>query len=232
MISVCRAAALAAVAYASILPAGAQTSNSPLGQPQVMSKISASDVASMMTELSITSQMVTPEGSPTPYLLATTAGGGRFLFRFEGCEIPAAAKNCGSSVVTAALPSTGFTLEDVNGFNGRASVTTGVHVPEQRVVILGRHILVIGGHSRELFKGTVYLFLVDVQTFANQMQAANSVAFRLPPEKAAKIAREAASEAAPQSPHIFGAGDMKAEVSMAIANSAGVDFLIERPAGE
>lgn len=226
MKSVMQAAALAAAALVSIAPANAQTSNSLTGSASVMDKISASDVASMMTELGVTSQMLPQEGG-SPVMLATTPSGGRFLFHFRGCADAAQAVGCANTVVTAALPSAGYSYDDLNDFNGSAVVSTAVAVSPQQVIVLGRNIIVLGGHSRELFKGTVYLFLVDVQKFVDMKQTANSVAFRPSPEKASKIGRLSAEPSPAGAESAFGLSDLSAETSAAIANTRDVAFSID-----
>lgn len=226
MKSVMQAAALAAAALVGFAPANAQTSNSLSGPAEVMGKVSAGDVASMMAELGVASQILPVEGEAT-MLLATTPSGGRFLFHFRGCENAAQASGCANTVVTAALPSAGYSYDDLNEFNGSAVVTTAVAVSPQQMIVLGRNIIVLGGHSRELFKGTVYLFLVDVQKFVDMKQTANSVAFRPSPEKAAKIGRLSAEPAPAGSISAFGLSDLSAETSAAIANTRDVAFSID-----
>lgn len=226
MKSVMQAAALAAAALVSFAPANAQTSNSLSGQGEIMGKVGASDVTSMMSELGVASQMLPLEGE-APVLLATTPSGGRFLFHFRGCENAAQASSCANVVVTAALPSAGYSYDDLNNFNGSAVVTTAVAVSPQQVVVLGRNIIVLGGHSRELFKGTVYLFLVDVQKFVDTKQTANSVAFRPSPEKASKIGRQSIEETPAGASVAFGLTDLSAETSAAIVNTRDVAFSID-----
>lgn len=218
------AAAAAAVFGAIVAPAGAQgTSNNALaGSGGVMSLISASDVAAMMTELGVASELVNAEG--TAILVAETEGGGRFLFRFFGCANEAQAVNCRNTIITAGLPSAGITYEDLNTFNGNSIVTTAVNVPEQQIVLFGRNIIVLGGHSRDLFKGTVYLFLNDVSSFAQMTSSASSVAFA-PEAKGSKISGVAST--VPSGPKtFFGLKDISQEVSAAIANTNDVSFKV------
>lgn len=217
------AAAAAAIFGALAAPAGAQTSNNALaGSGGVMSLISASDVAAMMGELGVASQLVAADGSAI--LVAETEGGGRFLFRFFGCANEAQAVNCRNTIVTAGLPSAGVTYDDLNLFNGNSVVTTAVNVPEQQIVLFGRNIIILGGHSRDLFKGTVYLFLNDVASFAQMSSSASSIAFA-PKADGSKISGVAAmSPSAPKT--FFGLTDISQEVSAAIANTKDVSFKV------
>lgn len=225
-------AALAAAALASFAPASAQTSNSlSVGTAEMMTRVSAGDVTAMMAELGVASELkADSEGSP-PYIVATVPGGGRFLFHFFNCDVVATAGNCAHTVVSTAFASAGVTYDEINDFNRNASVTTGVNIGEQQIIILARNIIVFGGHSRELFKGTVYLFLRDVQNFADRKPPAASVRFSPAPQNTSKIAGLAVREADGQAPKAFGITDFTSDVAVAIANTSEVRFSVDYESG-
>jgi hypothetical protein len=223
------AAALAAFCGAGAAPAAAQqTSNGMLsgGSGTIMSLISASDVASMMTELGVTTELkAAADGSP--YLLAAAGGGGRFVFRFFGCESAVQATGCRNTIVTAALPSAGVSYDDLNNFNGASVVTTAVNIPEQQIIIFGRNIIILGGHSRDLFKGTVYLFLRDVDSFASSRSSAASVSFSKEAPARSKISGVQGGGAEKGPTEVFGVSDLQADISAAIANTNDIDFAVD-----
>ena len=231
MKSAMQAAVLAAAALAGFAPAGAQTSNSLSGPAEMMTQVSAGDVTAMMAELGVTTELKADSDASPPYILATVPGGGRFLFHFFNCEAVAAAGNCAYTVVSTAFASAGVTYDEINDFNRNASVTTGVNIGEQQIIILARNIIVFGGHSRELFKGTVYLFLRDVQNFADRKPPAASVRFSPTPQKTSKITGLAAREADGQAPKAFGVTDYSADVAVAIANTSEARFSVDYESG-
>lgn len=221
------AAAAAAILGAFAAPAGAQgTSNAmPGAANSVMNRISAPDVAAMMAEIGVAAQGIAAEG--TTIVIAETPGGGRFLFNFLACQDQAQALNCGNVLVMAALPAAGMTYEDLNAFNGNAVVTTGVYAPEQQIVLFGRNIIVYGGHSRDLFKSTIYFFLNDVSTFAQTAGgSASSVAFA-PKASGSKISGVQSAPVSESSKAFFGLTDISQVVSTAIANTNDVSFKVD-----
>lgn len=218
-------AAVAAAIGVDLASASAQSTNKLYGGTGVMSLISASDVTSIMSELGVTT-MVKPRPGSAPYIEASTPDGGRFLFHLVACQDEAQLIGCQSVFVTTYLSNTGVAYDDLNAFNGNASVTTAVNVPSQQLVALGRHILVVGGHSRDLFAATVALFLHDVRTFASTRAQTNSVSFKTPRPLRSKIG-EVQSVAIPEGPAmIFGRSDFSAEIATAIANTDDVDFSV------
>jgi hypothetical protein len=218
-------AALATAAAAATAATAAPTSNTTLVQSPVMRQVSASDVTAMMSELGIASQLVANEPGEPPLILSTTPGGGKFLFRFLGCDDVKGAAKCSNTVVTTAFAGTGVAFEDLNTFNGEAVVTTAVAVPSDQIIIFGRNIIVLGGHSQELFKGTIYLFLQDVANFSEKRAAAVSVGFARQKPPAPKIGASTYIPAGPFT--IFGVSDFSPEVAAAISNTKDVDFLVE-----
>ncbi len=220
------AAALAASIGVSLASASAQSSNNVLGSGGMMNLISASDVGSIMSELGVTT-VLKPRPGGAPFIEASTPGGGRFLFHLVACQDEQQLIGCQSVFVTTALSNTGVAYDDLNNFNGNASVTTAVNVPSQQLIAFGRHILVIGGHSRDLFAATVALFLHDVGTFASARTSTNSVSFRSPRPPRSKIG-EVQSVAIPEGPAtVFGFGDISAEVAAAISNTNDVSFSVD-----
>lgn len=225
-------AALAGV-LAAAAPAAAQTSNSVLSgaQPGVMALISATDISSMMNELGITTEMAAAPDGGTPFLVATVASGARFIFRPSACEDAANAVNCRNAIVSTAMPSSGATYDDLNNFNGTSIVTTAVNLPSEQMIVFGRNIVVVGGHSRDLFKGTVYLFLRDVQNYVDTHAGATLVAFAPTPERATKISGFGNSVVVSPA-GIFGISDFAPEVDAAIANGVSASFEIDYEPGE
>lgn len=212
-------------------PAAAQTSNSMLATSGVMNRISASDVVSMMTDLGVHTQLTASEDG-TPVLLASTDGGARFMFQFFGCDDQAKAVGCLNTIILAAAPSAGSTYDDLNAFNGRATVTTAVNLPEQQTILFGRNIIVAGGHSRDLFKATVYYFLRDVASFVNSRAGSASVAFEKPSRAVSKLTPPQAEAARRNPSEAFGITDYRAAVSTAIANTNDVDFSVNYAPGK
>ncbi|GAB4519102.1 MAG: hypothetical protein Kow00133_04610 [Amphiplicatus sp.] len=215
-------AGLAAVGSA----ARAQTINEAPTAP-ILYAVDANDVAAMMQEMGIASELIRIEGLEGPVLVAQTPGGGVFAFNFNGCENPAEAIGCKSAVVSTGLAAAGATYEDLNDFNGKATVTTAVGVTGRNIVVLSRNIIVAGGHARKLFQGTVYLFLNDVVKYASARAGAASVAFG--PERSAAGSKIAAPGAEP-APFAFARDDAyAAEISLAIRNTGDVNFAVEDP---
>lgn len=220
------AGALAAASCGFMGPAVAQTSNALPGARTIFDTISAGEVGTMMAEFGVATQLVAIPGVDVPVLLATTEGGGRFIFYFQGCDDPKTVARCAAVVVSTGLPAGGATYETLNDFNSSAAITTAVNVPGEKVVVLGRNILVAGGHSRELFQATVVLFLVDVSNFSKANAGVASVAFARPAEAGSKIS---ARTDAPATAGAFGIADYSQLVAAAIDNTNDVDFLVSNP---
>lgn len=220
------AATLAALCGAAVAPALAQqTSNGMLtaSEGSILSAVSIGDVESMMAELGVATERKAA-GDGSPYLLAGTEGGGRFIFRFYGCQDAAQATGCRNTIVTAALPSAGVSYDDLNDFNGASVVTTAVNIPDQQIIVFGRNIIVLGGHSRTLFKGTVYLFLSDIDSFLSRRTGAASVAYKEKAPSRSKIDGLQSGVAAKGPAQVFGLTDLQADISAAIANTNDVNF--------
>lgn len=218
------AAAMAACVGLCATPAasqgGAGTANSFGSASAVMQSVSAADVAGMMTEMRVSTQLVRAEAAAEPIMLAETESGARFLFYFIGCKTPAQAAGCDGVVVSTALPSAGLSYDALNSFNGEASVTVAVNVASEKMVMFGRNIIIAGGHGRELFQATVYLFLVDVSGFVKKNAGVASASFAQPPSAGSKIAPAASRDMA----GAFGLDDLSALVATAIANTGVADF--------
>jgi hypothetical protein len=84
----------------------------------------------------------------------------------------------------------------------------------------------MGGHSRELFKGTVYLFLNDVTNFATSNSAASSTAFASPTALASKITGVNGIAVPEEGKTLFGSQDISQEVGLAISNTNDVSFKV------
>ncbi|MGE0408841.1 MAG: hypothetical protein AB7P23_06210 [Amphiplicatus sp.] len=218
-------AVLAAIVGLGAAPAAGQApSGNSLSGGGMMSSISAGDIVSMMTDFGVSTKLATPSSGGAPLVVATTSGGAMFLFHLIACQNEAQATGCQSALVTAALPSAGVTYDDLNNFNGAAAVTTAVNLPSQQAILFGRHIIVAGGHSRNLFASTVALFLNDVGEFARSRLGATSVGYSKGMAQKSKIG--ALQSPAPAAPKVFGLEDISAEISAAIANTNDVDFAV------
>lgn len=222
------AAAMAACVGLCTTPAAAQgggTANSFGASAAVMQSVSAADIGAMMAEMGVSTQLVRAEGVPEPIMLAETQSGARFLFYFISCKTPARAADCDGAVVSTALPSAGLSYDALNSFNAEASVTVAVNVPSEKMVMFGRNIIVAGGHGRELFQATVYLFLTDVSAFVRSNAGVASASFAQPPSAGSKIAPAAPRDAG----RAFGLDDLSALVATAIANTGVADFAVSDP---
>lgn len=207
--------------------ASAQTANESLSSP-ILYAVSAGEVAAMMEEMGVASELVRIEGVDGPVLLAQTPGGGVFAFNFNGCENPDEAVGCKSVVVSTGMAAAGATYEDLNDFNGKATVTTAVGVTGRNIVVLSRNIIVTGGHSRRLFQGTVYLFLNDVVKYVSARAGTVSVAFGPTPPSAAE-SKIGSGRAAQPHPAFARDDAYAAEVALAIRNTGDADFSVEDP---
>lgn len=190
--------------------------------------IGATEVAAMLGEFGISSELRgNPQGG-SPSLIATTSGGAKFLVGFFECADAASPAGCKQVMVSTAQASGGVAFEDLNAFNGQSSVTTVVYEPTNQILIFGRNIFMPGGIGRDNFKLQVALFLGDMQKFVEGRRvSAKSVSFNETPKLKSKITSMTADEAA--TPALAISHDRSAEVSIAIANSLDVDF---KTAGE
>ena len=218
------AAALAVCASLSASGASAQTANSFAPADTIMQTVSASEVAAMMAQIGVKTQLVSVDSLAEPILLAETQSGARFLFYFFGCAVPAQSAECASTVVSTGLPMPGVPFDALNDFNGEANVTVAVSVPGEQLIMFGRNILIAGGHSKDLFQATVYLFLTDVSSFAQKNAGVTSVAFAKKRVEGSKISGriEAAPEIRP-----FGVSDLSPIVAAAIENTGEVSFSVQ-----
>lgn len=219
------AAAVAAALSSSAAAAAPPAANALPATGAVMNRISAADVAGMMSEIGVATESKPGDPGESPFLLATTPGGARFLFRFANCEDVAAAARCANTIVTAAIPSAGATYDDLNDFNGASVVTTAINIEAHQIIVFTRNILVLGGHARDLYKGTVFLFLSDVQAYAERASGpATSVSFEWTGLKSdPKIAM---AIGAPAPGKVPGVRNLAPDVEAAIFNTRDVDFSI------
>lgn len=220
---------LAAAAFLGTTPALAQNSFAP-GGGALSDSIGAAEVAQMLSEYSISTELRANPAGGSPSLIATTAGGAKFLVGFFECADAAKPAGCKQIMVSTAQASGGVAFEDLNNFNGQSSVTTVVYEPTNQILIFGRNVFLPGGIGRENFKLQIALFLSDMQQFVEGRRAsAKSVSFTETPKLKSKIASIAAPADADQ-PAIAIGFDRAAEVELAIANSLDVDF--ETTSGE
>lgn len=212
---------LAAAAAFGAAPAFAQAS-APLSDT-----VSATEVTGMLADFSIGTELRASTAGGVPSLIATTAGGAKFLVGFFDCADPAKPAGCKQVMISTAQSSGGVEFEDLNSFNGQSSVTTVVYEPTNQILIFGRNIFLPGGIGRDNFKLQIALFLGDMQKFVEGRSAsAKSVAFNKTPTLKSKITSITADE----TPSLIAAPialDRSAEVEMAINNSLDVSFAVK-----
>jgi len=210
--------------------ASAQTSNNSLSSNALMETVSATEVASMLAEFQIGSQMVADPSGGAPVMIATTPGGAKFLIGFFDCANPASASGCKQTLVSTVQSSAGTTFDDLNTFNGNSEVTTVAYEAANQILIFGRNIYLPGGVGRGNYKLQVALFLRDMQQYVQGRQtSAASVSFSANPVFRSKIdgfdagAPDAAQLRAPIQVRDVPV-DRTQEVAIAIANTIDVDY--------
>ena len=212
---------LAAAAAFGVAPAMAQVS-APLSDT-----IGAPEVTAMLADFSIGAELRASAAGGPPSLIATTAGGAKFLVGFFDCAEPAKPAGCKQVMISTAQASGGVEFEDLNSFNGQSSVTTVVYEPTNQILIFGRNIFMPGGIGRDNFKLQIALFLGDMQKFVEGRRAsAKSVSFTETPQLKSKITSIAAP-AETETPAVAIGFDRSTEVELAIANSLDVDFSVK-----
>ena len=212
---------LAAAAVFGVAPAMAQVS-APLSDT-----IGAPEVTAMLADFSIGAELRASAAGGPPSLIATTAGGAKFLVGFFDCAEPAKPSGCKQVMISTAQASGGVEFEDLNSFNGQSSVTTVVYEPTNQILIFGRNIFMPGGIGRDNFKLQIALFLGDMQKFVEGRSAsAKSVAFNRTPKLKSKITSITADETLSETaePVVL---DRTAEVEIAINNSLDVSFAVK-----
>ena len=188
--------------------------------------IGTAEVSAMLTEYGISSEVKATANGGSPSLIATTAGGAKFLIGFFDCADAAKPAGCKQVMISTAQASGGVEFEDLNNFNGQSSVTTVVYEPSNQILIFGRNIFLPGGVGRDNFKLQVALFLGDMQNFVEGRRAnTKSVSFSARPDLSSKIDSITADSATP-SPTLSISHDRSAEVEMAIGNSLDADFRV------
>lgn len=214
---------LAAAAVLGTAPAFAQNSFAP-GGGALSDSIGATEVTQMLSEYSISTELRANPAGGSPSLIATTAGGAKFLVGFFECADAAKPAGCKQVMISTAQASGGVAFEDLNNFNGQSSVTTVVYEPTNQILIFGRNIFMPGGVGRENFKLHIELFIHDMQKFVEGRRAsAKSVAFTETPKLKSKIT-SITSEGEEAVKAFAISADRSAEVELAIVNSLDADF--------
>ncbi len=225
-------AGVAMAAATAIAPAAAQSNGMLAGKNEITS-ISAAQVADMMREFNIVSEIKdTGEPGAAPVLVATTTGGGKFLVGFRQCDNMASASGCRQATISTAQGSAGLAYDDLNRFNGVANVTTVVYAQGNQILIFGRNIFMPGGVGVDNFKLQIALFLQDMGAFTQgRSGAATSVALSTSPgdKMTSKIDQlfsgDSEASAAPTAAAPFQiTADGALETEIAIANATGVSF--------
>lgn len=214
-----------------VAPATAQsTSNSQLLGGGVMSKFSASDVTSMLSDYEIETALADYDGGELATMVARTPGGAAFLISLMVCDELATATGCQRAMMFTATSNAGLAYEDLNEFNLGSDVTKAMNLASQNIVMFGVPIYSGGGIGRDNFKLITLLFLNDMQSFTEaQSAAASQVTFELGPKPAGKLDNiGSASPSAPREIPFFSAGMKEHAVSAAVANTWRVEFLSEK----
>ena len=221
-------AAGALAAFGAGMTAQAQsTANGQLLGGSLMSKFSASDVASMLGEFEISTSLVDFQGGDTATMLAQTSGGARFLISMKTCDNLATATGCERALIYTAMPSGGFVYEDLNTFNLGANITKAVNLAEQNMIIFGTPIYARGGIGRDNFKLHALLFLNDMQEYTEARNSgAAEVSFDRGPKPGGKLDNIGSGGAAPPNAAPLYSAPMKEHaLSAAIVNTWKVEFL-------
>lgn len=206
-----------------VAPALAQN-KIPAAAGALSESMSATDVTAMLGEYSIASELRASQAGGSPSLVATTAGGAKFLVGFFECADAAKPSGCKQVMISTAQASGGVDFEDLNSFNGQSSVTTVVYEPTNQILIFGRNIFMPGGIGRENFKLQTALFLSDMQQFVEGRRASTkSVSFTETPKLKSKITSMTGDADEPSMAFAIGA-DRSVEIELAIGNSLDVDF--------
>ena len=214
---------LAALAALGLTPTFAQ-GQTPAAGGALPESVSAADVTAMLGEFSITTELRANPAGGSPSLIASTAGGAKFLIGFFECADAAKPSGCKQVMISTAQASGGIDFEDLNNFNGQSSVTTVVYEPTNQILIFGRNVFMPGGIGRENFKLQVALFLSDMQQFVQDRRASTkSVSFTETPKLKSKITSITENGDAPSKAFAISA-DRSAEVELAIGNSLDVNF--------
>lgn len=194
--------------------------------PSLSDAVGAAEVTAMLGDFGIKTELRQGQAGGPPSLVATTAGGAKFLVGFFDCADAAKPSGCKQVMVSTAQSSGGVEFDDLNTFNGQSSVTTVVYEPTNQILIFGRNIFMPGGVGRDNFKLQVALFLNDMQKFVEGRRAgAKSVSFGVAPKLKSKITSITATE--PASAPLSISFDRSAEIELAIGNSLDVDYNIE-----
>ncbi|MEL6370908.1 MAG: hypothetical protein AAFR03_09330 [Pseudomonadota bacterium] len=209
----------------------AQTANQFGSSNEQLETVGASDLAAMLSEFNIQSEVRASQRSGgAPVLQATTPGGAKFLIGFFQCEDTQRAGGCMQLMISTAQPSAGATYDDLNQFNGLSSVTTVVFEPANQILIFGRNVFLPGGVGRENVKLQVALFLEDMAKFSQSRSGSTaSVSFNTSPSglrkgKISQLNEEITTEAVQR---MLISQDASLEVEVAISNATGVDFSID-----
>ena len=202
------------------------TANNQLLSSAVMHKISATDVAGMMGDFGIQTELTAYSGGDIATVVATTSGGARFFVSLMVCDDASTATGCERLLIFTALSNAGMAYEDLNTFNGNADATTAVNVAGQNIIMFGARVFSRGGIGQDNFKLHTALFLNDMQNFVNgQAASAASVSFNAPPKMDGKLDNLNGAQAAAENPPLYRAGLEDHALSGAIANTWKVRFL-------
>lgn len=162
--------------------AHAQTSNSlPLapsvkGTGTVLTRVSVDQLAALLTASKFT-VLVNQASDGRKFLRVQTTGGANFFVDLLQCEDRLAATGCGGVLLRAGMSNSGVTYDDLNNFNRSSSVASGFNLPELNLIGFTRLAIVSGGIQAENLQLQIALFLLDMDMYVTNRNAATSVSF-------------------------------------------------------
>ncbi|MFQ5563852.1 MAG: YbjN domain-containing protein [Parvularculaceae bacterium] len=191
-----------------------------------MQDINADLALSILAGLNLNGELRS-DGASDPFVVVTTSGGAKFILRFIGCNDRVLATGCASVVANTAFSNAGATYDELNAFNGTASVTTVINSASDGLIIFGRHVIVTGGVTTNNFGLEVALFLVDVQRFIDARNAVGTaISFDRSRGPKSKIDGFAGPDAQGPSP-VMTSESGAAETGVAVVNQWSAEFVTD-----
>lgn len=203
------------------------TSNSQLlSQNRIFNKINAIDVANILSEFEITSQLMPAEEGGQPALFAQSATGPRFIVTFLNCDQPQAV-SCNDFAIFTAMSSSGLTFDDINEFNAVSDAARAYFDQQNQLIIFDTHVVVLGGAGRDNIALNIALYFTNLNNyFANRSATASSVSFSDTVSSSSKILGPQAEYRPSEVPNLYRASEnlAKHQISAAIHNRWSMRF--------
>ena len=208
--------------------AAAQTaSNNQLIGAGLKQSFSASDVADMMAEFPIETQLQPDAGDATATVLAVTPGGARFLISLFQCDDAAQGSGCKGAAIFTGFSNAGVTYDELNDFNSDANVTRVVNVDAQNIIVFGTQLFFSGGIGRDNFKFVTELFLSDMQNYVEaQATLGTAISHEAAPAEVGKIDNltSVAADAGTMPPFLRTHYELNEALGAAVSNTWDVRF--------